>query len=40
MEDNHRDLIAHRGPHFEHWRARCRAAFGVFAPLDDTDGDG
>lgn len=21
-------LVAHRGPHFDHWRARCIAAFG------------
>jgi len=20
-------LVAHRGPHFDHWRARCIAAF-------------
>lgn len=23
-------LEAHKGPFFDHWRERCRAAFGVF----------
>lgn len=30
--DNNDQLIAAKGPYFEHWRERCRAAFGV---LDD-----
>ena len=24
-----RQLVAHSGPWFDHWRARCLAAFGV-----------
>lgn len=27
--DNHVQLIEHRGPFFDHWRARTLAAFGV-----------
>ena len=30
LEENMRQLVAHKGPHFEHWRQRCLAAFGVF----------
>ena len=29
MLENHRQLIAHDGPAFEHWRRRTLAAFGV-----------
>lgn len=29
-------LIEHRGPHFEHWRARCLAAFSN-PRLESTD---
>jgi hypothetical protein len=27
--DEHRQLRSSSGPHFDHWLARCRAAFGV-----------
>jgi hypothetical protein len=27
IRDNARQLVAHNGPYFEHWRERCRAAF-------------
>jgi hypothetical protein len=37
-EENILQLIAHDGPHFEHWRRRSLAALGV-AALDAT-GDG
>ena len=33
--ENNDQLIAARGPWFDHWRKRCRAAFGV---LDETSG--
>lgn len=29
MIGNHRELLAHDGPHFDHWRKRCLAAFGI-----------
>jgi hypothetical protein len=34
MERNAEQLEAHAGPYFEHWRQRCRAAFGVGLPED------
>jgi len=34
--DNNDQLIASNGPFYEHWRARCRAAFGV---LDEARGE-
>ena len=40
MEDNNRELREHKGPHFDHWRQRCLAAFGVFAPLDERRDEG
>lgn len=33
MLANNDQLIASRGPFFDHWRERCRAAFGA---LDET----
>lgn len=33
MLENRRELIAHGGPAFDHWRKRTLAAFG-FTPLD------
>lgn len=41
MIENYRQLSAHDGPYFEHWRRRCLAAFGVTTidePLDDEEG--
>jgi hypothetical protein len=35
MIENHRELLAHAGPRFAHWRRRTLAAFGVVAV--DTD---
>ena len=32
FEANVMQLIEHRGPFFDHWRARCLAAFGVVLP--------
>lgn len=29
MLENRRQLMAHRGPLFHHWRQRCLAALGV-----------
>ena len=29
MLQNARELAAHSGPLFDHWRRRCLAAFGV-----------
>lgn len=37
MIENYRQLAAHSGPHFEHWRRRCRAAFGVSEPLEPRE---
>jgi len=39
IEDNFRGLVEHRGPHFEHWRRRCLAAFGVL-PVDEAGDEG
>lgn len=33
-----RQLKDHSGPHFDHWRKRCMAAFGV-GPVDDQRGE-
>jgi len=30
MLTNHRELVAHDGPAFDHWRRRTLASFGVF----------
>jgi hypothetical protein len=35
MLDEVRQLIAHNGPHFDHWRRRCLAAFGVVVDTDE-----
>jgi hypothetical protein len=35
LQENHRDLVEHRGPWFGHWRRRTLAAFGVV----EVDGD-
>lgn len=35
--DNYRQLRAHSGPHFDHWRRRCLAALGVFEPLEPRE---
>lgn len=37
MIENHRELVAHAGPRFAHWRRRTLAAFGIVAV--DTDRD-
>lgn len=34
MLGNYRELVAHSGPHFQHWRRRTLAAFGIVS-LDD-----
>jgi predicted amidophosphoribosyltransferase len=33
--DNFLAMKTHKGPYFDHWRARCLAAFGVNA-VDET----
>lgn len=38
MHDNIFGLIDHQGPYFEHWRERCRAAFGVALPEQSETG--
>ena len=40
ITDNFRDLKAHDGPWFDHWRRRSLAALGVFAPLDEATDEG
>lgn len=35
MLENRRELVAHSGPHFDRWRSRTLAAFGIFA-LDES----
>jgi hypothetical protein len=37
MLANHSQLVAHRGPFFDHWRARTLAAFGVVEVDSDRD---
>lgn len=36
MIENGRQLIAARGPFFDHWRRQCAAAFGV-TPVDELE---
>lgn len=38
--ENNRQLAAHDGPFFEHWRRRSLAALGVFLPLPSPTGAG
>lgn len=30
MIENYRELVAHDGPAFDHWRKRTLASFGIF----------
>ena len=39
MEENHRAMVEHRGPRFDHWRRRCLAAFGVLQ-VDERGDEG
>jgi len=39
MEENHRAMLVHKGPYYEHWRHRLLAAFGV-APVDEQHEQG
>lgn len=34
MLANHRELVAHQGPAFDHWLRRTRAAFGILDPVE------
>lgn len=38
MIEEKRQLQAHDGPHFDHWRKRCMAAFGIL-PVDERGGE-
>ena len=40
LGDNLRDLVAHSGPGFAHWRRRSLAALGVILPVDEPPDDG
>jgi hypothetical protein len=37
QRESTRQLVAHDGPWFDHWRNRCRAAFGVNLTEHHTD---